>query len=394
MSAADARREGYEVTVARTVDEVEELRPHWERLQGVQLTSDLDWFLTTVAHDPRAERPHVISVTREGEPQGMVLGRLQDIELRCRLGYRKLYEPPLKVITVVYGGSLGPLVEENPKVLLSSLASSVRRGEVDALNLPSLRVGSPLAAAVSEMSARARRSSMAPRAHWRTTIPATFDAFLAQLSSSTRQGVKRYAKKLEAEFADTLELRRVASLDDVETFFADAEHVSGKTYQGGLGVGVRADDELQRALVRLGIEKGWFRAYMLKLAGEPAAYWHGYGYRGTFRTMVPGFDPQYSKLNIGTYVLMKLISELCDDPEIDSVDWGLGDAEYKRRFGDDQWEEQDVAVFSPTLRALRIHAVRSMLNGGVGVGRSLVRDAGKVDRVKKVWRKRVAEQAR
>ncbi|MFN8222131.1 MAG: GNAT family N-acetyltransferase [Gaiellales bacterium] len=394
MSLGRAEREGYEVAIARTPTEVEALRPAWERLQGTQLTSDLDWFLTTVEHDPRAERPHVVYVSREGEPQGMILGRFQDVELRCRLGYRKLYEPAIKVVTVVNGGMLGPLVEESPSVLLSSLASSVRRGEVDALNFPAVRTQTSLSTAVSQLSARARRSTTAPRAHWRTSLPGSFDAFLEQLSSSTRQGVKRYAKKLEKEFADSLELRRITSLDEVDGFFADAEAVSAKTYQGGLGVGVRQEDDLQRALVRLGIEKGWFRAYMLHLAGEPAAYWHGYAYRGTFRTMVPGFDPQYSKLNIGTYVLMKLVAELCDDQETHYIDWGLGDAEYKRRFGDDRWEEQDVAVFSPTLRAMRIHTVRSVLNGGVGVGRSLVRDVGKVDRVKKVWRRRVAEQAR
>jgi CelD/BcsL family acetyltransferase involved in cellulose biosynthesis len=387
------RDEGFTVTVARSVAEVEELRPKWERLQGNQLTTDLDWFLTTVEHDPRAQRPHVIYLERDGEPQGMVLGRLQDIELRCRLGYRKLYEPPLRVVTVVYGGFLGPLAEANPQALLGTLASSVRRGEVDALNLPSVRVGSPLADAVGGMSARARRSTTATRAHWYKAIPDSFDAFLGDLSSSTRQGVKRYANKLEREFADSLELRSVTSLDELEGFFADGAAVAAKTYQGGLGVGVRQDDELQRHLVRLGLERGWFRAYVLSLAGEPAAFWHGYAYRGTFRTMVPGYDPAYAKLNIGTYVLMKLIADLCDDPTIESLDYGLGDAEYKRRFGDGFWEEQDVAVFSPTLRALRIHAVRSVLNSGVGVGRSLIRDAGKVDRVKKAWRKRVADQA-
>lgn len=379
-----------ELTLARTVDEVEALRPAWEALQGTELATDLDYFLTVLRHDSRVVRPHVLLAERAGQPHGLVAGRVQATRLRCRLGYRKLYEPPVRTLIVAPGGFLGAAAQADPLPLLHALRRSVGRREVEAVHLPSVRLGSTLGAAVEDGSWRAGRSVSAPRAHWTMQVPSSFEGFLESLSSSTRQGVRRYANKLERVHAETLELRRVTGPAELDAFFHDAASVARKTYQHGLGVGVREDDELQRALVSLGMERGWFRALVLSLDGNPAAFWHGFGYRGSFRTMIPGFDPAYASLNIGTYVLGKLIEDLCADPEIHALDFGLGDAEYKRRFGDASWEEQDVVVFSRSLRAQRIHAVRSVLLAGVDASRRVAARGSAGARVKRAWRRRIA----
>ncbi len=67
---------------------------------------------------------------------------------------------------------------------------------------------------------------------------------------------------------------------------------------------------------------------------------------GVFPTGVPGFDPAYADLRVGNYVLLRLIADLCADESIDTLDYGFGDAEYKRRFGTRSWLEQDVHVFA------------------------------------------------
>ena len=84
------------------------------------------------------------------------------------------------------------------------------------------------------------------------------------------------------------------------------------------------------------MERGWFRAYVLYLDDEPVAFWQGQAYNGVFSTGVPGFDPAYADHRVGNYVLFKLIADLCADESIETLDYGFGDAEYKRRFGTPQ----------------------------------------------------------
>ncbi len=380
---------GAHVTIARTVEEVEALRPAWLELQGQSLTTDPDYFLTVIRADPNVIRPHVVLIEEDGRPAGLVAGRLQWSRLRCRVGYRKLYEPRLRALTVVFGGLLGPLAQTAPDRLLEAASSGLDRREWDVVHVPAIRVDHPLVSHLATESPRWRRSFSEPRLHWRAHLPGSYPEFLASLSSSTRQGVRRQASKLEKEHPEMV-VTHVSTDDQLDDFFAAASAVADLTYQRNLGVAVREGDELQRAIITLGMARGWFRAVVLHLEGTPAAFWHGFGYRGIFQTSVPGYDPRHARLNVGTVALTKLVERLCEDESIAALDFGLGDAEYKRRFGDESWSERDAMLFAPSLKGLRVNAVRSTLLAGTRAGGNVLGRVGSADRIKRGWRRRMS----
>ena len=45
--------------------------------------------------------------------------------------------------------------------------------------------------------------------------------------------------------------------------------------------------------------------------------------------------------------------------QADWMDFGLGDAEYKRHFGDESWEEDDVLIFARRRRPVTVNLARS-----------------------------------
>lgn len=69
----------------------------------------------------------------------------------------------------------------------------------------------------------------------------------------------------------------------------------------------------------------------------PRAFWHGTLNRRIFYTGPTGYDPEYRDLRLGSYVLAKMAEHLCG--QADWLDFGLGDAEFMRHFGDQSWEE-------------------------------------------------------
>jgi CelD/BcsL family acetyltransferase involved in cellulose biosynthesis len=390
---ASRARSGERVTVARTVEELEALREPWHRLQGRHFPNDPDAFLTILRRRPEAIRPHVVLLEQDGEPRSLVLGRVEEVRLSTRLGYRELYAPRVRSITVVNQGVLGDASEGAARSLLAELRGSLARGEADVLRLRNLRLDSPLhRLARTEPSFLRRQHGSRPAVHWELELPSTFDDFLRGLSSSTRESVRRYSRKLTKEYGDRLELRVLREPGEIDTLFRDVETVAAKTYQGGLGVAF-SGDELQRSLTALAMERGWFRSWLLYLDGEPCAFWHGEAYRGVFRIGVPGYDPQYAQLRVGTFVLMRLVEDLCADETVDTVDYGFGDAEYKRRFGSRSWQEEDVLVYAPTARAVRINLVRTALLAAVGVARRVLQRGDALGRVKRGWRKRLSRRS-
>jgi CelD/BcsL family acetyltransferase involved in cellulose biosynthesis len=377
--------------VARSADEVEPLRTTWEALQGRHLTSDLDFFLTLARHEPTVLRPHVVVVERAGEPTGIVVARLEDTRLRARFGYDAAYEPRVRMLTVAYGGVLGDCGPEEG--LVDLLRESLAGERVDVVRLRMLAVGSSLHAAAKASSPQLRRRHFAPSMlHWRCAIPDSFDEFLAARSKERRRNVRRYGRRLEEVHGQQVEVRLFTKRADLDRLFADTASVHRTTYQAALGVGF-SDDELTRSLTELAMERGWFRGAVLYLGGRPAAFWHGNAYRGTFSTSVTGFDPAEAENRPGTYLLMSLVEGLCADPTVDTLDFGFGDAEYKRQFGDSSALEEDVVVFEPRARPLAVNAGQTAVLATAAAGRWALARSGHLRSARKAWRQRLSPSA-
>jgi CelD/BcsL family acetyltransferase involved in cellulose biosynthesis len=150
-----------------------------------------------------------------------------------------------------------------------------------------------------------------------------------------------------------------------------------------------ADEERQR-LVRLALERGWFRAYVLYVDERPIAFWQGYVYDRTFFIGSPGYDPEFSDHRPGGSLLVQVIEDLCADEGIDVLDYGSMYADYKRRFGSSSWEESDVYLYAPTFRGTRVNAIRTSVLWAHGMGKRVVSGSEAGRRIKSGWRARLA----
>ena len=106
---------------------------------------------------------------------------------------------------------------------------------------------------------------------------------------------------------------------------------------------------------------------MLSAGDRPIAFWSGAGFNGTFFVGTPGYDPAFAEYSIGTYLLLRVIEDSDRRRRRSSRSTtGFGESEYKRRFGSESWEEEDVLIFAPTVRGVRINATRTAVGGHGG----------------------------
>lgn len=129
---------------------------------------------------------------------------------------------------------------------------------------------------------------------------------------------------------------------------------------------------------------------MLYVDGAPSAFWLGHAYHGTFFTGPTGYDPKLAQLRIGTYVLMKMIDDLCGDEAVEHIDYGFGEAEYKQHFGSESWLEEDVLLFAPTVRGVRVNLARAGLPTTTGAARQAAERTRFLREVKRRWRTRLS----
>jgi hypothetical protein len=381
------------VTVSRGFEEVAAIRDQWASLDGPSITTDFDYVHAVIDSEPSMLEPLVVTVLHDDAPRAMLICRVEEASLALKLGYRTLYEPRVQSLTVVYRGYLGEMDEPTSRLLVRELGRVLRENGLDTVIFRRLAVEHPLyAAARSEPGFLARQHHARVAVCWERSLPSSYDEFLGSLSKSTRSGVKRYVNKLERDYAGQIGVRRFSEPGELDEYFRDADAVAARSYQRGLGVGVR-DEEPQRHRARLALERGWFRSFVLYLDGEPVAFCGGEAYKGRFTYGIPGYDPAYGDYRVGNYVLMKMIEDLCADESISVLDFGFGDAEYKRRFGDRSWEEADVHLFATRLRPVSINLTRTAVLKTNDALAATARSLGVLGRVKQRWRRHASSDA-
>ncbi len=377
------------VRVARSFEEADELRPAWDRLQNDHITSDIDFLLTYCRHTQGVVRPHIVLLEENGEPVALAAGRLEDTRLPARLGYKVVLNSRVRALTVAYGGLLGDAA--SMPALLAAVGDSVKDERLDLVRFRMLELGSSPHAALTHGLPVLRKQRFAPKLrHWRSALPGTLDDFLAQRSRRRRESVRRYSRRLEKTYGDDVRVEVVRDCAGLEKLFAESMVVHQETYQHILGVGF-SDANVQRRLAELAADHGWFRGYMLYLRDKPVAFWHGNAYRGAFGVVSTGFDPAYAEDRPGTYLLMRALEDLSGDGSAQVLDFGFGDADYKRHFGDGFVEEQDVGVFERRPKTIALNAAHSALGGATAAGRTVAGSTGALKNIRR--RRRLGQHA-
>ena len=383
---------GYTVEVTKDEGGVRALREYWRDLP-TDPNGDIDFYLTVVRHNPAVQRPYVIIIRKDGALRALLAGRIETQPLQVHLGYKTLSSPPVRFLTLVHGGSLGEDSEESAQLLVKAVMSGLHNREAEVAWFHGLNPNSALYKALQESGGILSRDRYPVQfQRWRLRIPESYSELYRQRSSNTKHNAKRYSKRLLDNFNGQLDVRSFRYPADVDALVSQIEFVASKTYHRGLGVGFVENDQT-RQLMKLAADRGWLRAYILHIAGSPCAFWNGFLYRRTFFTWTTGYDPAFSDFRPGLFLLQRMLESICEERTADELDFGFGDAQYKRDWSDYQLFQISQMVFGPGPRPVLINLARAPLIAATNASRTLLEQVGAMNLLKKLWRGHVAKRA-
>lgn len=379
----------YEIRVLSTLDQIGEIRPIWENLQAnsleqTDIEADFNRYVSVVETDSECE-PYSLLVFEDGAPRALLIGTRGPITISCKLGYYNVLKPCLQGITIRYGGYLGDFCEQICRHLMEYLNLLLRDKQSDVVMFQQLPFHHPFFKQARKSLSVFRRN-LFPKVnlHWRMDVPDTMDSFYAQLSSKTRQTLKRQGKQAGKKFQ--VRLAECSNVDSLPEILSDAVSVSSQTYQYALGWGLRDDPVTQQQLITAS-HNGLLRLHVLYLDDEPKAFQLGLQSQGTYFLQSMGFDPEMRKWHLGTGLFLRVLERLCEDPSVDRFDFGFGDAEYKRRFASKQWEEATVYMFAPRPYPILVSSIHNTVSGISRGVRRVVQQAGIESKIKQKWRR-------
>jgi hypothetical protein len=382
----------YKTRVVTTTTEIDQLRDFWNSCDPCR-DADLDFYLSIVKLCPETVRPHVVVLYDCEVPKALLVGRLDLTRIPIKIGYATMPVPNMRILQIVYGGCLGEVSGANAKLLVGSIMDSLAAGEADAAAFQHVAFNSALAQfAVSIPSWFCSDHLVRPEFHRVRDSFTQSGTLFTGFSGNERYQQRKRALKLANDFKSvTIEL--CTSPDDVPCLIRDAESVAKKSYQRGLGVGF-FETSVIRARLEFEARKGWLRAYVLHLDSRPCAFWIGSLRNKVFLSDYLAFDSEYAKYAPGMYLMIKVIEELCCDLGAGSslaerIDFGIGDAPYKERLSNREYQEASVYIFAPKSRAIWVNALRSAVGLASRFVKWLMRTTALFAIVKRIWRVRV-----
>ena len=174
----------------------------------------------------------------------------------------------------------------------------------------------------------------------------THEAYFKTLRTRQRTTVRRHIKNMNKIASPELVICETP--EAVKGFLELAAEVSRHTWQQRLlDLQVKDDPATLQHFQHLA-QAGLLRCYGLTLAGEPIAFVLGHQGCGTFQYAQPGFDNRKSELSPGVVLLHLVIEDLHNRNPPECMNFGIGDAQYKRRFANLSSVDESLLVLRRT----------------------------------------------
>jgi len=180
----------------------------------------------------------------------------------------------------------------------------------------------------------------------------SFDAYLQRMPNKHRHELFRKLRRVAEHCEGAIDLRCYRSVTEARAFYALASTVSRKTYQRRLldvGLPETAAFEAQ-LLARAGQDR--MRGYLLFHRDTPVAYGYCIVTGDCLRFQYIGYDPAYRHWSAGNVLIAEALRSAIGENLFAIIDFGSGEAQYKRSFATGSRRCATVFLFRPTARRL------------------------------------------
>lgn len=358
MRNSYAKIERYHVKLITSIEEVKGLRTVWESVQS-HPGADYEFFMSILRTRANIISPCILVLYRDKNPVALLVGRIEMGKMPIRFGYATLANFKSRQLVFIEGGFIGEKTNSNWLRFLAFVDRLQRDENLDLVVFEQLKVSSSFFDSFYRKFRNSRVSLNSDASkHWLLSLPQCWDDFIGKHSRKHRYWLRRLPKVLDRDFNGYWGIKIYSSPYGVKEFIDAAEMVAAKTYHRSLGVGFRCDNEFL-SRIQIDATRGRLRGYVLFIKNKPKAFWYCFVYGKVLYLVATGYDPVYRPYELGTILLLKVFEDHCGT-KCDWVDFGLGDADYKRRFASESFFEKSVKLFAKSFRGYNLYILNNI----------------------------------
>ena len=268
-----------------------------------------------------------------------------------------------------------PLLQHHAAMILPSFPVSARPAPLD-------------------LTRRYLRYTLATDNHYYIELDrSSFDEYLRGLSRHHRHEIQRKLRRYLQASGEAIEFRRYSTPQEARKFYALARPLSAKTYQDRLLARGLPDADAFRAELDEHAARGTMRGYLLFHREQPIAFGYCTAVDDCLRFAFTGYDPALAAWSPGIVLVHEMVRSLAGEGRFAVLDFGSGEAQYKRLFATASQLCATVFFFQPTLgHLIKVLAHRCCIAGSDRCAAAAAR-LGIKARLKRLLRARTAARA-
>ena len=380
--------------IARNEHDARRLLQSWEHTDHGDIPRSMDatarFFLPFLQARSGFNTPHVALWHDDGKPEGILVGRRSVARPSLTLGPFNIPMPRLRSLDITYGGleaSSAATAAQQATYLRQLLASD----DLDCISIHHLPEDSEIAKLLQPGLRWRGDGGPILTGHWFSELNDRDGQPVHANSSKTRRNFRRKDRKFVETFNDEVEVRELCAPDEVETLLATAAGIGARSYQAGIGVGVR-DTPRWRAILSILAANGDLRGYLLDAGGESVAYAVGSVCGDTCTLMATSFLPEHRSVAPGTYLVRRVIERLQQE-QLRWLDFGFGEAPYKELHGTLHRRDITLHLFANSRAARIARALDVSVKWADRTARRLLESSGLQDTARRLRRRRAERRS-
>ena len=377
------------IKTIKTIEDIENIRSFWEENQW-ELNADIDFYLTVVKARDEVICPYILVVYDNDSPVFALIGRKEKAVVPLvKLGYMKFIPRRIRIINFIFGGSIGKYKNNYIQLVRESIKSSFKSEKIDIIRFNHINVDSELYNSLKNNIVMQPHIISNNNIHWFGVLPQSYEEFVANIKKSEKEWV-RMPRKLEKDFHGRYEYVVYTETTTIDKVCKDAELISKGTYKRGLGVGFEDNDEKRQILFNLA-ERNILKAYFLYIDTIPYAFKIGVQYNLRMILFGSGHKPDLYKYKPGNILFFNMAEDLINNTIIKEIDFGFGDAHYKKRFGTHYIYESSITIFPISIKGIYLYLIQKITISINDIANTVLIKWGYKAKLKKLWRKKLSK---
>jgi hypothetical protein len=361
----------------KAISELDALGEPWDRLSAQEPRFFSSFSEFRYGLEASGSKFRILVAVDDSQVVGIACFIYRNTRKTYAVAERKLFDLPIKEVSLFGSCVLGQVDELIIEKIFKMIISE---SDFDLMSLGEIIIDTPLYKVVTKLRGGVIVGSVTREKsiRWLIKLPDSFDDYCRSLGPATRKKDVGRFKKIELQ--SVFEVRVIHRPDQVEKFLQDGEIISRLTYQWNLGTRLCNDEETQQRFVRLA-KKGQLRCYIAYFKGQPCAFACGELSHRIYIYQNAAYDPKYINESPGTALMLWVIRDLINTTDCEVFDFGMGNYEYKQRFGNTSLNcarlqigrvYQPYSVFIVALDQI-LNLVKKLASSFVGRGKLLQR---------------------